>query len=70
MEEMMNNRAYTVAPRQRRNIRIAVLVASRRTQPKTISLLTSSRGNMVRTSAARKRALGVFPIPCRGASVA
>jgi hypothetical protein len=59
-----------VAPGQGRNIGVTVLAPSRRTQPKTISLVASSRGSIASTVAARKQEVGVFAVPCLGASVA
>jgi len=69
-EEENPRHLHAVAPGQGRNIGVAILAPSRRTQPKTISLVTNSRRNTVSTVAARKQEVGVFPVPCRGTSVA
>ena len=62
--------AHAVALGKRRSIGVAAIAASRRRQPKTISLVSNSRRNMVGTVAARNPGFGVFPVPCRGAGVA
>jgi hypothetical protein len=49
---------------------IAALAPYRRTKPKTSLLVSSSRGSMVSTVAARKQEHGILPAQCRGASVA
>jgi len=49
---------------------VVALAPSRRTKPKTTLLVSSSRGSMVSTVAARKQEQGVLPAQCRGASVA